>query len=358
MELEADQTIDIRIGRDHTVQKIQTSLRRITPAEAASLLERCHYDRQRRPLERQVQFYAEAMRRREYYEGMALRFAEVTGTKECLLIDGQHRLLAVIESGKTVVFPVIVCHVRTLDDAWKLYYTTDTGFQRSLSGLATDIIALSGAANGRIAAAIPQAVRMIEHGFVRVSHGYVGKSRDYVLAIVRKWEKPLRTWSALCAEMVPNSRPEDIRVCARATVLSVALPTIHWQPKKAIGFWSRVMTNGALERTDPARVLNRMLADPRRVDGFPNAMIRRVAATWNAEFRGAPLTTTLTRDQRTRPVTILGTPYRAAGADGLTQIAATEHEFETATCEPPVSGVRRNAKANGHGAAYPNGGTH
>ncbi|GHE33291.1 hypothetical protein GCM10017673_40280 [Streptosporangium violaceochromogenes] len=80
---------------------MQIDIEHITPTRAEEMLAANVHNRDVR--KRHVQTLAEAMRRGEWAaNGDSIKFAR-TGT----LLDGQHRLLAVVESGVTITMPVV-----------------------------------------------------------------------------------------------------------------------------------------------------------------------------------------------------------------------------------------------------------
>lgn len=114
---------------------MHSELEKVTPFIAAAYLERNTSNR--RMSYHRVEALAEAMRRGEWvFNGDSIRFSD-DGT----LLDGQHRLSAVVKSGTTQNFLV----VRGLPK--KVFATIDTGAARS----ASDVIGLAGVKNQAVA---------------------------------------------------------------------------------------------------------------------------------------------------------------------------------------------------------------
>lgn len=117
--------------------KVKTGL--ITPAMAKELL--ANNTHNRKVSQGKVDLWAESMRRGEWVmNGEAVKIAE-DGT----VLDGQHRLLAIVQSGVTVPLMVIKGLPQETQD------TMDTGKSRSFS----DVLSLKGVRNsGSVAAVI------------------------------------------------------------------------------------------------------------------------------------------------------------------------------------------------------------
>ncbi len=114
------------------------NLERIGPNEARRILSRL-YEKQRKVRPRKVSTYAEEMRRGDWVDGAS----QIAIDQDGMLIDGQHRLLAVIESGESVEFIV----ARGLPTS--AYDVIDQGVKRS----ARDVLRFRGVPNYRAIAA-------------------------------------------------------------------------------------------------------------------------------------------------------------------------------------------------------------
>jgi hypothetical protein len=127
-----------------TAPAITTDIREIGPGEAAELLSQNTHNRKLRP--RLVEQLAGAMARDEWvFNGDAVRIAD-----SGVLLDGQHRLAAVVRSGRAQRFLVI----SGLSDAAQ--ETMDTGAKRSIG----DMLKLRGESDVNRLAAV---VRLVWH---------------------------------------------------------------------------------------------------------------------------------------------------------------------------------------------------
>lgn len=100
----------------------------VNPPLARLWLDLYLYDKQRPLRKNQVKFYADEMTKGKFDNGNAIKFVEFNDKK--YLIDGQHRLSAIVQSGKTLSFPIFTEIVYTEDDLAEKYSTTDIGYAR------------------------------------------------------------------------------------------------------------------------------------------------------------------------------------------------------------------------------------
>lgn len=122
----------------------------ITPASAQAMLDANHGNR--RVNKGRVATYAEAMRRGEWTPTSTLTF-----TRDGTLLDGQHRLLAVIASG----IPIQCVAIKGADDTAR--ETIDTGKSRTFG----DLLSMQGVPNATTLAGGIQLAWRIENGSPR-----------------------------------------------------------------------------------------------------------------------------------------------------------------------------------------------
>lgn len=143
------------------MQTLHYSTELITPQMAQEMLS--HNTTNRAASKRHVDFYADIMKSGEWeLNGEAIKFA-----KDGSLLDGQHRLMAVVESDTPVLFLV----VRGLDK--EVFKTLDTGKKRS----DCDVFSIAGVKNYTCLAAIVRRVYVLRK--LRRSIIGVGKDNGY-----------------------------------------------------------------------------------------------------------------------------------------------------------------------------------
>ena len=258
----------ISISKDVLIEKVK-----ITPAMAAQWL-KCN--NLNRPLSNShVNFLAREMKSNNWQlNGQAIIIAE----NEAVL-DGQHRLHAIIESGETITSLVVY---GILPEAFK---TIDTGKNRCgkdalcLSYPDTPIV---------ICTAVATAVRWcfcIDNKFVQ-NKANEKISNTQTLKFVA--ENPI-LWR--CADIL-NGYPKEAKPLSigAGTALYWAFNKKHWE--FAGEFMRRFYTGEALKTTDPEYVLRAaLIKDAQRSNKWPaRARIRMVIKAWNAARKGKKVT--------------------------------------------------------------------
>lgn len=250
--------------------KITTSIEKITPEMAIEWLETNTHNRPKR--DRRISMYARDMADGNWLlNGDAIRFSE-TG----VLLDGQHRLMAVIESEATIESVV----VRGLPNETQA--TMDHGSSRQMS----DELHLRGEKNSSVLAAVARRVSLWDAGFI-VNSKYSPTDAEMFAAI---------------------DRHPELRMCTNYGVshrgdMSDVLPASHvafglWLigqggEVEAKEFFNRMSDGVELEEGAPVLALRRRLRKERGiVGGFVNPMLNLALMVWawNAHCKKRTLT--------------------------------------------------------------------
>jgi hypothetical protein len=211
-------------------------LRSITPALAAEILEERNFEDNRKISKPWVTYLARQMKTGLWrLNGEPLIF-----DKRDNLLNGQHRLSAVVESGKTIVFPVFI-------GAAKAAFTTmDQGRNRS----AGQVFGMKGEKSGFLLAALCRKVYCWEND------GHLGGKRkispDELQRVLTA--KPELRISAAIARNVNSEVPVDGSMVAFT----------HWlfsqsNKRRATAFFESLATSEASYKGDPVIVLRRRL---------------------------------------------------------------------------------------------------
>lgn len=151
--------------------KQQVTVETITPELAEEYLAKNTHNRNIR--QNRVNAYATDMKNGDWqFNGDAVRFA-----KDGTLLDGQHRLLAIIQSGVTVQMLVI----RGLTDSTQ--HTMDTGAHRSFA----DVLKLRGEANYVGLASAVRSIALWEGGSRRLGQGASAMTNSQLLACLDRY---------------------------------------------------------------------------------------------------------------------------------------------------------------------------
>jgi len=109
----------------------KVSVETVTPEMAIRWLSENLYEHQRPPSEFHVKFLADEMQRHAFKQDTTIEFCQVNGAE--YLTDGQHRMKAVVLSGKPQRFVVVKRTARNEDDIAKDYTRTDKGRARTVA---------------------------------------------------------------------------------------------------------------------------------------------------------------------------------------------------------------------------------
>ena len=195
-------------------------VKKISPEIADDYLKRNHNNRDLN--EQQVRYYTQQMEAGEWlYDGQPIRFSK-TGE----LLDGQHRLTAVVRSQTTQEFLV------ASDIEFEAFKVMDTGKVRS----AVDAFGIEGVANHKVAARITKVIWLHRQGrYYKPSHEHRPTHQqlvefyrenidigEYVVEAKRlysQFDKVLPLSISLCKVILPSCSPIISLVMAKPSPL-------------------------------------------------------------------------------------------------------------------------------------------
>lgn len=294
--------------------KMRTRVERIDPDRAAHLLQKYVYTRQRGIRQNDVQRYADQMRRGLWMEGTKPIILAVLPDGRKFLVEGYHRLWAILEAGVTLTFEVTERLVETEEELNLFYSNIDRGRNRSNADM-IKATALDEKYNLPVSILVKasSAITMIRADF-RITGGRVNTTARAVgaedrIKLLDEWQIPITHFYEAAGFGSNNRR------CYAQPVLSVGLVTMRYQFEKAQDFWRRVVRGVDLAEGSPEHLVNRFIyIDTDRssqgiYDLGPNIFAKKVAAAWNAFYDNVPrLTRLIVRDDT--DIIINGTPWK------------------------------------------------
>lgn len=275
-----------------------------TPVDAAMVLENENFARQRPVRPFHVKFLVGLMRSGEF-QPSEIKFA-VTPDDRRHLINGQHRLHAIVEAGlsQTLLCTMVPAHDN--EHLAQLYSAEDRILGRTVFdtfnafGLAEELN-LGRTLAGRCGAA----VNMILAGFNALVAR--GQRSDLKRALaIREWSPELKIWQSIVG--TPNG---PIGRMNNSAVIAVGIVTLRYQREIAEPFWRTVRANDGLHRGTPERTLVDHITVTMMSGGGSEKLYvkaRYIANCWNAHFEGRPLQRARPSDTA-KPIRIAGTPY-------------------------------------------------
>ncbi len=281
----------------------------IGPDLAETILREANYGGQRKVEQKDVSVYAEMMRRGLWELSDPITFARLNGN--LTLVNGQHRLHAIIAYGREVEFRVAVNMCSTPEEVRALYYRFDTVMRRRTSQQILNAIDLAAdhGVSKTIASATYGAIGIIANGFIVPSNYTVRGENAAKLRIVDLRVEACEPWwpAARKMEEALTGAQSDLRPrILRASTFAAALMTMRYQEQKAFDFWRGTSRNDGLKRNDPRHVFVRDLMTRDASAGIHGQGVMAAAVAWNAYFERRPLS--INKIAQNAVLRIAGTP--------------------------------------------------
>ncbi len=281
----------------------QLDLIDVDPAFATDLLATNVYQHQRALREQTVLTYAAAMKAGTW----SLSTIEMGALPSSVhLLNGQHRLHAVIRSETTQPFAILTHPCETERDLATIYGRIDRGAARRPRDAfaAHELPDELGLTATQLETASSAMVYLLS-GFSALDTGAVKvqlQSNDRKLAWLREWAPELRNYFAITA------RSSFSRTVHRAPILSVAIATLRYRHETALPFWTAVAHPDMRDSTHPATVLLGYLESRVMLGKAVRLVIAKIAANaWNAFYQGRTLSKIAYKPDSA--VSINGTPW-------------------------------------------------
>ncbi len=291
---------------------MEIEVKEITPGIATALLTKV-YDHQRKVNNAIVERYSREMQRGEWRDCDSAIVIAVRGESEFLL-NGQHRLHAIVASGTSQTFIVRRIAYES-DGAMDLAYANmDRGSGRSVSAQVHAMgLGESHGVPDRVAKLAITALRLILDNFRPV----LAKSRLYLTA-PGDMQKVMGIWSTqvYAYHHALSGAPATVQSWFwRAEVSAVALVTFRYAPDKASAFWHKIALHEDMLSGSPEHLLFTLLATTKADTGdVRGALARRVAAAWNAVYLDKQISVLQARGD-TANISIEGTPWKRRDAN-------------------------------------------
>lgn len=250
----------------------------IGPDEARIIVQQDNFLGQRRLDMGFVHRLANAMWRGKFLESGQIRLAALGGKR--ILVDGQHRLWAVIQSNTTQRFVVTVTPVDTEAEIREMYAEIDQGRPRSYFEVYRSLD-LHGKLNLKAAdvSKIGSAAPYVLGGFDGTLSNKASKIRDLRITFIEDYAHEGKT--ILDAIAKGNLRIRS-KICM-GPVFSVALVTASYKPRKSVEFWSGVADVSGLPTGDPRfRLRDYLLEDDPKKRRRGVEWSHLTANAWNA----------------------------------------------------------------------------
>ncbi len=295
------------------------SMARVSPDMATQWLETMQYEHQRSVRQEHVEYLAEEMRRGRFVQGTQIHVVQWEDQR--VIVDGQHRLWAIVESGIAQHFSILRTKVERKEDIAWIYGNTDIGMRRTGTHLlgALELDTETGCTKTEIRH-LNGAISFMATGCLRNSHGPLAIHKDDMVRFIRLYAPFGRAYfKALdgCGDLLTKRS-------SRAATLGIALLT--WRFAKPVAeshgepsvedFWKGAVFDDGVQIGDPRKMVNRHLLTV--LVGSGGAAVagdvvssaysaRLIASCFNAYMERRTLTKAMVRDAQS-PLRLHGVP--------------------------------------------------
>lgn len=283
----------------------------ITPDIAREWLEVFPYKYQRPITKSAVKRWANEMSLGKWLPGTTLDIAVVDVTGKRYLINGYHRLSAVMDSGTDQQFTVVEHIAHNEQEVHEMYSLMDIHKKRTdMDSVRHLELGENYGLNLREGNALASAIRVIESRFMQV------QSERFV---PREMPNKVVKWAPYMSQYVQaiGDIPADVKsVMSRQVVVAVGVVTMKYCPGKAIPFWNGVCQDNEISITDPRKLVRRwLIANPtsasrsitrRTLDTHAYALY--ISTAWNNWFSEKPIAQLKVYDLRKEDL-FEGVPY-------------------------------------------------
>lgn len=293
----------LKVNDGHCV--VHEGMQTVTPFMAAMLVKHCNYERNRNIAKTHVDELVSLMNSGKWIEGHTIYFADLNGEK--ILVDGQHRLVAVSMQNKPHTFYFSIIPVKNKDDVHDMFCSFDVAIRkRSVMDILNSAnfhkeAGLSKTTSNKLFAA----AYLAENGLRRVHYTQDVKHGDasYRIGISFKWAKEACLYEEALLQADKNLKNKMMA----DGVFAVALLTYRWQVSMARAFWEGVASGDGLKKGDPRRTFER---DLRNRDFNANSREqgeKAASLAWNAFYENRTLK--IIKVHADRDVPLLGVKF-------------------------------------------------
>lgn len=256
----------------------------VTPEMAKKMLETCIFENQRQVRVYHVHRLASEMTGGRFWPGTSIHFVQTpTGN---VLVDGQHRLAAVIESGMPIEFTVVTHENGYENSVAKAYTRLDAGLPRTVEDKfrAYDLAEKTGFTPTKLQR-VASAAQLIAAGYTSPQRG--GRlAYDDLQAAIIYYSQYARQYFEIVNES-PDSISDSL---LRGSSVALGITTLAGcdDVAVAIDFWRGVAFDDGLHVGDPRKMLNRWLIESSERGGHKVGgaktwqSCRVIASVWDA----------------------------------------------------------------------------
>lgn len=245
----------------------------VTPKMADTWLNQNKYEYQRTLRPRFVRQYAREITKGNFKPYTLIEFAYLDD--QIFIMDGQHRLAAIVKSGIGIPLSIQHRHYKCYDDIAYDYARTDYGKTRTWGDIVPALFAAMGLEDELVLA--KSDINALRSSFERLYRGFmndgVKSDRPTLINKILDWQPYARTYFDITGN---DSKKGSISLALRRVeMVAMGIATIRFsgphlpEEKSATDFWHQVMFDDGIGMHDPRKLLRRIL-ELSRVQSTPS----------------------------------------------------------------------------------------
>ena len=277
----------------------------VSPQVAAQILDSFNYPNNRRRDPGHIAKLAAQMKAGIWSAGSAIEFA-VLPDNRTFLINGQHRMSAVISADMEIEFFVILNPVRDEAEMHALYLRRDVVSRiRSVNAIlaSADMSDDLGITKAGLVAAF-RAAPLLAANLADLHHTvrdpWLG-TPDGRLDALSPWWDSVRAYD----KAIDVAEKAAKRKLLTAGIFSIGVATMRYQPHKGNEFWGGIAADDGLKQGDPRKALLKFMRENEL--NMTADVMQKAASAWNAWQTGKAVT--FVRGNQSGPIVLIGTPY-------------------------------------------------
>lgn len=292
------------------------SIETVTPEMAIRWMSENLYEHQRPPSDFHVKFLADEMLRHTFKQDTVIEFCQVNGTE--VLTDGQHRLKAVVLSGKPQRFVVVKRAAKSEKDIAADYTRTDKGRARTVADdykvlLLEEELGLTATQVNKFGSAVAHIHN--EFGSVRSLHNKL--HTDDRLRLMREYNEAYGMYLEATVGVSKDMRKK----LERSATVSVALVTFRYSSAlygdKVEDFWNGIARDDGLRANDARKTAIKHLLISGMPGGAGGNSERTVSAAYSSRYLASCFNAFVSNKELShakvmdayKPILILGSPF-------------------------------------------------
>lgn len=291
----------------------------VTPAEARHMLDTMKYTNQRPVRWSKVEDYANEILSGTFRELTQIFIAVYHG--QYVILDGQHRLNAVVKADKSYLFAIVQKEVNSEDEMSHIYSTTDQGLRRTAGDVyGAHALGQEFGLGKTMLDAFGAGIKFMVNG-CQTMNAVI--RYDTVIPYMRIYAQFLQRYQDITTEAAPAQ--SMYAQCKRSSTIAIALLSLRFSTPKAEqagkpnavhDFWLGTLKDDGLHQGDPRKAANQHLTLTRttasrtaqqRYIVSQSYSVRYLGSCLNAYIKGESLRYAKVFDE-SAPLNIYGVP--------------------------------------------------